>query len=101
MADKLGVLVSSEEHLEHLLGICDATRKAGKELIVFLTGRGVLLTQDERFQEMANCPMVSLCNVGFDSFKLQKPVPVVKDEDFGTQARNGMMIEDCDRYIVL
>ena len=44
---------------------------------------------------------MSLCNVNFEAFKLTAPVPVVAEKDFATQARNGIMIEEVDRYIVL
>lgn len=101
MADKLGIFVSSDQHLDHLLGIAAAARRAGKEVTVFLTNRGVLLTQDPRFAQIEGLAQVSLCNVNFEAFGLAKPVPVVADKDFATQARHGMMIEDCDRYIVL
>ncbi len=101
MAEKLGIFVSSDKHLDHLIGISRAAKEAGKEVIVFLTNRGVLLTQDPRFPEMEGLAEVSLCNVNFEAFGLNKPVPVVQDKDFATQARHGMMIEDVDRYIVL
>ncbi len=101
MAKKLGILVSSDEHLGHLLGIVEAANKAGVEVTVFLTAYGVLLTQQPDFAKLEGKAQVSLCNVGFESFKLSKPVPVVKDEDFATQMRHAMMIEECDRYIVL
>ncbi|ADK85730.1 conserved hypothetical protein [Desulfarculus baarsii DSM 2075] len=98
---KLGILVSSDKHIDHLIGITDAARASGHEVIVFLSAEGVLLTQHPRFPEMEGKTTISLCNVGFEFFKLQKPVPVVKDEDFATQMRHGHLIEDCDRYIVL
>ena len=49
MAQKLGVLVSSEEHLDHLIGICKAAHQAGKEVEVFLTNTAPRLTQEEIF----------------------------------------------------
>jgi peroxiredoxin family protein len=101
MAEKLGIFVSSDEHLDHLIGITKAAINAGKEVSVFLTNRGVLLTQDERFRELEGWGHVSLCNVNFEAFKLQAPIPVVAEKDFATQARHGIMIEECDRYIVL
>jgi hypothetical protein len=101
MADKLGIFVSSDQHLAHLVGIARAASQAGKEVTVFLTNRGVLLTQDPRFGELEGLAQVSLCNVNFEAFRLAKPVPLVAERDFATQARHGMLIEDCDRYIVL
>ena len=101
MAEKLGIFVTSDEHLDHLLGISKAATQAGKEVIVFLSSRGVLLAKHEKFPEIEGYAHVSLCNVGFEFFNMEKPIPVVADKDFATQARHGMMIEDVDRYLVL
>jgi hypothetical protein len=101
MAEKLGIFVSSDLHLDHLIGICRAATAAGKEVSVFLSNRGVLLSQDQRFAELEGQGHVSLCNVNFEYFKLTKPIPVVADKDFATQMRHAEMIEECDRYLVL
>ncbi len=101
MAEKLGIFVSSDQNLGHLIGICRAATKAGKEVKVFLTNRGVLLTQDPDFPQLEGQGHVSLCNVNFEAFNLEKPVPLVDDKDFATQMRHAEIIEWCDRYIVL
>jgi hypothetical protein len=101
MAEKLGILVTADKHLDHLIGICRAATKAGKEVSVFLTNRGVLLSQDPRFVELEGQGHISLCNVNFEFFQLTKPIPVVADKDFATQMRHAEMIEECDRYLVL
>lgn len=101
MAEKLGIVVSSDEHLDHLIGLCQAVRRSGRETIIFLTNRGVLLTQDPRFTELAECPDISLCNVGFEAFGLQRPAPLIDEKKYATQTRHAMLIEDCDRYVVL
>ncbi|MFH1035835.1 MAG: hypothetical protein V1806_15115 [Pseudomonadota bacterium] len=93
--------MSSDQHLAHLVGVARAASQAGKEVTVFLTNRGVLLSQDPGFPDLEGLAHVSLCNVNFEAFKLGKPVPLVAEKDFATQARHGMMIEECDRYIVL
>ncbi len=101
MADKLGIFVSSDQNLAHLIGISKAAKAAGKEVTVFLTNRGVLLTQDPDFPQIEGLAHVSLCNVNFEAFKLEKPVPVVDEKDYATQMRHAEMIAECDRYIVL
>lgn len=103
MADeKLGIVVTSDKHLDHLLGICRAVGDSGREVIIFLTNRGVMLTKQERFKELEGLPgTISLCNVCFDMFKLEKPVPVIQEKDFATQMRHAELIDDCDRYLVL
>ena len=101
MAEKLGIFVSSDQNLEHLIGISRAAKKAGKEVKVFLTNRGVLLSKHERFPELEGKAHVAVCNVGFEAFKQEKPIPLVADKDFATQMRHAEIIEWCDRYIVL
>ncbi|CAO0820205.1 hypothetical protein DFAR_1430019 [Desulfarculales bacterium] len=79
MADKLGIFVSSDQHLTHFTGIARAASQTGKEVTVFLTNRGVLLTQDPRFPKMEGLAKINLCNVNFAAFKLGKPLPLVVD----------------------
>ena len=101
MNDKLGILVSSDRYIDHLIGITNAAHRAGKKVTIFLTNRAVLLTKNERFTELEGICHVSLCSLCFESFKVDKPVPVVNDKDFATQMRSVVIMKDCDRYIVL
>ncbi|MBI5522547.1 MAG: hypothetical protein HY910_07965 [Desulfarculus sp.] len=101
MSGKLGIFVSSDRHLDHLLGIARAAHQAGKELTVFLTHRGVLLTREPAFAQLEGLALVSLCQVNFSAWGLRRPVPGVAEEDFASQARHAAMIAGCDRYIVL
>lgn len=100
MARSLGVLVSSDKHLDKVIKLCQAAKKKGDlEVTVFFTHRGTLLTQEERFEELNGLAKMSLCNVSFESHGLKPPVPGIGEKDYATQARNGEMIEECDRYV--
>ena len=100
MARKLGVFVSSDKHLDKIIKLCEAAQNKGDvEVTIFFSHLGTLLTQDSRFGELEGKGKLSLCNVGFESHGLKPPVVGVGEKDYGTQARNGEMIEDCDRYI--
>ncbi len=99
MAKKLGIFVSTDRHLDKIIGICKAAKAKGIEVSIFFTHLGTLLTQDPRFSELVGLAQMSLCNVGFESHGLKKPVPGIDDKDFGTQARHGELIEECDRYL--
>jgi hypothetical protein len=101
MAKHLGVLVSSDRHLDKLLELLQAARKKDVEVTIFFTHMGTLLTQDPRFAELEGLGKMSLCNVGFESHGLKPPVPGIGEKDYATQARHGELIEDCDRYVVL
>lgn len=100
MARSLGVLVTSENHLDKVIKLCKASKDKGVETTVFFTHRGTLLTQKPRFAELEGLGHLSLCNVGFESHGLKPPVPGIGEKDYATQARNGEMIEECDRYVV-
>ncbi len=100
MAKSLGVLVSSNKHLDKIIKLCQAAEKKDVEVTIFFTHLGVMLTKDPRFGELQGMAKMSLCNVSFESHGLKPPVPGIGDKDYGTQARNGEMIEECDRYVV-
>jgi len=97
----LGILVSSDKHFGHLLGLAQAAVKAQKRVSVFLTHRGVLLTQEPGFAELTTLAEVSVCKANFQVFGLEEPVPGLAAKDFTTQASHGLMIQACDRYITL
>ena len=101
MAKRLGVFVSSDKHLDKVISLCLAAREKGDiKVTIFFSHFGTLLTQDPRFGELEGLATMSLCNVGFESHGLKPPVPGIAEKDYATQARNGELIEDCDRYVV-
>ena len=100
MARSLGVFVSSNEHLDKIIKLCRAAKKKGDvEVTIFFSHLGTLLTQDPRFGELEGLAKMSLCNVGFESHNLKPPVVGIGEKDYATQARNGELIEECDRYV--
>ncbi|MBI5603702.1 MAG: DsrE family protein [Deltaproteobacteria bacterium] len=102
MAEKLGIFVSSNKNLRHAIEITKAAEAAGKEVVLFFTHKGVLLTQEPEFKELIGHGRKSLCNVSYESKGLKgQPAQGIADKDFGTQARHGEMIDEVDRYIVL
>ena len=103
MAETLGILVSTDEYPEHLIHIARAAVKRGKRVIVFLTNRGVLLTQDDRFRQLASLAEISLCKVSFEAFGLDpdQPIPGISKKSLATQARHRELIDSADRYLVL
>lgn len=101
MSKKLGVFVSSDRHLDKLIELCRAAKRKGDmEVTIFFTHLGTLLTQSPRFGELQGLAKMSLCNVGFESHQLKRPVVGIDEKDFATQARHGELIEECDRYLV-
>lgn len=106
---KLGILVPTDKHLDHLIGVAKAAKKAGKVLIIFFTHDGVLLTQEPKYQELAQIisredgDKISLCNVRWEEHGLKgKPTPAAMEPgDLATQSRHCSMLEECDRYLVI
>ena len=43
MAAKLGIFVTSDRHLHHIVGLAGASHRAQKEVIIFFTHKGVAL----------------------------------------------------------
>jgi hypothetical protein len=101
MARTLGILVTCDTHFNKIINLCQAAKKKNINVTIFFTHLGTLLTQDPRFNELEGLAKMSICNVGFESHGLKPPVPGIGEKDYATQARNGEMIEECDRYVVL
>jgi hypothetical protein len=100
MARSLGVFVSSNEHLDKIIKLCLAAKKKGDvEVTIFFSHLGTLLTQEPRFGELEGLAKMSLCNVGFESHNLKPPVVGIGEKDYATQARNGELVQECDRYV--
>jgi hypothetical protein len=99
MAKSLGIFVSSDKYLDKLIALCQAAKTKDIEVTIFFSHVGTLLTQDPRFGELEGLAKMSLCNVGFEANGLEPPVVGIHEKDYATQARNGEMIEDCDRYV--
>ena len=100
MAGTLGIFVSSDKHLDKIIGICKAARKKDVDVSIFFTHRGTLLTQSPRFKELQGLASMSICKVGFEGHGLKPPVTGLGDRDYGSQIRHGEIIYECDRYIV-
>ncbi|MGD8561114.1 MAG: hypothetical protein PVG03_01195 [Desulfarculaceae bacterium] len=101
MAQTLGILVTSDRYMDHLLGICRAAGQADKDVKIFLTHRGVLLSQAPEFAALQEMAHISLCRQNYQAFGLQDEAAPVPEEDFTTQARHALLLSQCDRYLVL
>jgi hypothetical protein len=101
MKGPLGIMVATRDSLDHLLGLVKAAAKHEVQVSVFLTGEGVLLTQDPRFAELAGRAKLALCEVSFRAHNLKGEVPGMGFKDFATQAKHAEMLEDCPHYLML
>jgi hypothetical protein len=94
-------MVTTRDSLDHLLALVAAAEKRGVKVEVFLSGEGVLLTQDPRFAQLAGRARLGLCEVSFRAQNLTGGVPGMGFKDFATQARHAAMVEDLPHYLVL
>ncbi len=107
--EKLGILVPTNKHIDHLIGIAKAAKKAGKSLCIFLTHDGCLITQDPQYQALIDIvgadeiDEISLCNVAWEELGLKSlSIPAAMDStDLATQSRHCALIGKCDRYLVI
>jgi len=100
MAQKLGILVSSDNHLDYIINLTDAAVKRNKAVEIFFTGQGVLLTQAPEFKKLIGKAKISLCDNSFRSLGLEGDVPGLGFKDFATQAKNAEIIKTSERYVV-
>ena len=103
MADSIGILVSSDRHMDHVVDLTQAAHAKGKQVSLFFTGKGVLLTMRPRFKELVGKAKLFVCDVSFRANGLhgrETEVPGVGFKDFATQAKNAEMLSKSDRYLV-
>jgi hypothetical protein len=99
----LGVLVSSDKHLTHVVNLTRAAHAKGKKVHIFFTGSGVTLTLCPEFKQLVGRATLSICDVSFRSFGLhgrEAEVPGIAFKDFATQAKNAELVQTMERYIV-
>jgi len=103
MTESLGILVSTDKHLDHVVNLAKAAHGKGKSVSVFFTGSGVRLTLQPQFKELVGKAKLSVCDVSFRANGLhgrEDEVPGVGFKDFATQAKNAQMLAQSDRYLV-
>ena len=100
MTEKLGILVSSDKHMDYIVRLTEAAVKKKKAVEIFFTGQGVLLTQTPEFRKLVGKAKLSLCDNSFRALGLEGDVPGLGFKDFATQAKNAELIKNSDRYVV-
>jgi predicted peroxiredoxin len=99
---KLGILVNTDKHLQHILGLATAAGKKNHEIVIFAMDHGVRLLDDGAFTELAGLEGVALsfCShsaraEGIETEGRPEGITV------GSQLNNAMMAQTVDRMIVL
>jgi len=99
---KLGILVNTDRHLDHVLGIVRAAVSKNHEVTVFAMDAGIHLLSDPSFSGLAGESniSVSLCRhsaerLGVETENLAEGIGA------GSQLENALMAHEADRVIVL
>lgn len=102
MAESLGIIVTTDKHLDHIVGLTRAARDAGKEVRVFFTASAVKLCPDEKAQEIVKAGAdVSLCEKTYTLFEQDKKHgKEINGMKFGSQDDNAENIGIVDKYVV-
>jgi hypothetical protein len=99
---KLGILVTTDRHLEDVIGITDAALSKGHEVIIFNMDAGTRLLGAEALGSLCHRPGVtmSFCDLNATELNIEKdglPEDIVQ----GSQLNNARMVHDADRVIRL
>lgn len=101
--NSLAILVSTDHHLDHVVEVTAAAFARGKQVSLFFTGKGVLLTLQPRFKELVGKAALFICDASFRANGLhgrEQAVPGVAMKDFVTQAKNAENLAAADRHLV-
>ena len=99
---KLGILINTDKHLQHIIGIAHAANLKGHEVTVFAMDTGTRLLQSSDFIRLCELDNVSmgLCNHSAAEHKVNT-TGVSKEIVVGSQFNNAMMNNQSDKVIVL
>lgn len=104
MAKSLGIFVTTESSMKHVMGITKAAKAKGSNVKVFFTWKATHLTKDPAFPEL--CEIADDVSICVDSYKKQgydiEDIPKgLTAKKMATQAQHGIIIEDFDCYLSL
>ncbi len=99
---KLGILVNTARHLDHLLGITNAALSKGHEVVIFTMDEGTKLLADPSFAGLCGTAGVTMSFCSLNAKGLNIATDGLPSEIVcGSQYNNAVMVRDADRVIVL
>ena len=97
----LGILVRSDQNFFQLLSLCRAAKNRRVKTRIFMTHRGVLLTQAPQFQELKKLATMAACKVSLQGHGIDTASLDLQGVALTTQVWHAELIRECHRYIVL
>lgn len=100
MTGTLGILVTSDKHLDYVINLTETAFKKGKKIKIFFTGRAVKLIESRNFKRIIGKANIAVCDFSYRSLGLTGCMPDFESGIFETQAKHAEIFKECDRYIV-
>ncbi len=104
MSKSLGIFVTNDQNMKHIMGVTKAAVAKGSKVKIFLTWKGTKLAKAPEFNELCDIAEVSICA---DSYKKmgwdpQTDIPGgLTEKEMSTQSQHGIIIDDYDCYMTL
>jgi len=98
---KLGIIVTTDRYLEHIVGIANAASKKGHDISIFAMDTGTRLLGETDFTRLCleENVMMSLCQHSASEQGVNTD-GVSKEIVLGSQFNNAMMASEADRVII-
>ncbi len=100
MSGTLGILVTSDQHLNHVIKLTETAHSKGKEINIFFTGKAVKLVESGEFKRLIGKASLSICEWSSLSQGLTGRIPGIDPGILETRAKYAEIIKDCDRFVV-
>jgi len=99
MKGQLGILVTTDKYLEHIIGIARAAAKSQRRVSIFLMDDGVLLLKNPAFCALQEEKRIELtaCLHSVESLMIKERE---KGVEYAGQFLNAQIAHDCQRYLV-
>ncbi len=99
MAEILGIMLTKYENLGHITGVTKAARKAGKNVMIFMTDEAVRFTRDPKFLDLMKVDGVeiSCCDHSCERIGIREKTDGIS---YGSQYNNAGMLHDSTRVLV-
>lgn len=99
---KLGILVNTDRHLDHITGITRAAVSKGHEVIIFTMDNGTKLLNNPDFCALSALQGVHMSFCRLSARRLEVATGTISGEIAdGSQYNNAGMVHNADKLIVL
>lgn len=100
MPGTLGILVTSDRHLDHVINVTETAHKKGLKVKIYFTGTAVRLIDALEFSRLAGKANLGICDRSFLSLGLEGHLSGINANIFENRARHADIIRECERYLV-